>query len=95
MAKNRENKGLFDEPGKLIGDLVTEAQEQIKKTNTENVVSESVPTKRNVIKRETRSKRVNLLVKPSIYEAIVAKAEANGVSVNELINGYMEDVLKQ
>ena len=87
MAKNKVNTGLFD-----TNDLIEDAKANIQKTN-ENPAE--IPVKKNIIKRETKSKRVNLLVKPSVYEAIVAKAEENGVSVNELINGYMEDILKQ
>lgn len=35
---------------------------------------------------ETKSKRVQLLVQPSVYEAVKAKAKANGISTNEAIN---------
>lgn len=34
---------------------------------------------------ETKSKRVQLLVQPSLYEAIKAKAKAEGISTNEAI----------
>lgn len=87
MAKNRENKSIFD-----TSDLTDPVLQNIKNGNEADV---PVPVKKNIIKRETKSKRVNLLVKPSVYEAIVAKAEENGVSVNELMNSYMEDILKQ
>lgn len=35
---------------------------------------------------ETKSKRVQLLVQPSVYEAVKAKAKARGISTNEAIN---------
>ncbi len=35
---------------------------------------------------ETKSKRVQLLVQPSVYEAVKAKAKKLGVSTNEAIN---------
>lgn len=35
---------------------------------------------------ETKSKRVQLLVQPSVHEAVKAKAKANGISTNEAIN---------
>ena len=35
---------------------------------------------------ETKSKRVQLLVQPSVYEAVKAKAKAEGISTNEAIN---------
>ena len=43
------------------------------------------------IKAETRSKRVNLLVKPSMYGAVKAKCEKSGRSVNDVINILLED----
>ena len=35
---------------------------------------------------ETKSKRVQLLVQPSVYESVKAKAKAEGISTNEAIN---------
>lgn len=43
------------------------------------------------VKTETRSKRVNLLVKPSVYAAAKEKAEKSGRSVNDVINILLED----
>lgn len=34
---------------------------------------------------ETKSRRVQILVQPSVYEAVKAKAEKSGISVNEAI----------
>ena len=35
---------------------------------------------------ETKSKRVQLLVQPSVYEEVKKKAKAEGISTNEAIN---------
>lgn len=35
---------------------------------------------------ETKSRRVQLLIQPSVYDALKARAQAEGVSVNEVIN---------
>ena len=35
---------------------------------------------------ETKSKRVQLLIQPSVYEAVKAKASSLGISTNEAIN---------
>ena len=35
---------------------------------------------------ETKSKRVQVLVQPSVYDKVKAKAEAKGISTNEAIN---------
>lgn len=41
---------------------------------------------------ETKSRRLQLLIKPSTYEKIKAIAAANGISVNEQINLILEEV---
>ena len=42
---------------------------------------------------ETKSRRLQLLVQPSLYEAIKARATAEGLSVNELVHTLLEDVV--
>ena len=91
MAKNKTNNGLFD-----VSDLAETSVRQVKKITSQQVGS--APEERPAApvrkpRRETKSKRVNLLVRPSVYEAIVQKADAEGVSVNELINTFMERIL--
>lgn len=40
---------------------------------------------------ETKSKRVQLLIQPSIHEAVKAKAKAKGISTNEAINEALRE----
>ena len=35
---------------------------------------------------ELKSKRVQILIQPSVHEAVKAKAKAEGISTNEAIN---------
>ncbi len=44
---------------------------------------------------EKRTKRVNLLMQPSLYEKIQAKASQEKKSVNDFIHSYMEELLKK
>lgn len=44
---------------------------------------------------ETKSKRVQLLVQPSIYEAVKAKAKAEGISANEAINEALREYVER
>ena len=41
-------------------------------------------------KEETRSKRVNLVVKPSVYNMAKAKCDSINISINECINQFLE-----
>ena len=40
---------------------------------------------------ETKSRRVQALVQPSVYEAVKARAQAEGISVNEAINTALRE----
>lgn len=44
--------------------------------------------------KESKSKRLQLLMKPSLYELIKERAEQEGCSVNEFIHNTMEEALK-
>lgn len=44
---------------------------------------------------ETKSKRVQILIQPSIHEAIKARAQAEGISVNEAINTALIEYIER
>ena len=50
--------------------------------------------KANPLFVETKSRRMQLLVQPSLYEAIKARATAEGQSVNELVHSILEAAIK-
>ena len=51
--------------------------------------------KANPLFVETKSRRMQLLVQPSLHEAIKARATEKGVSVNELVHSILEAALKE
>ena len=52
--------------------------------------SSSVPMKRNPEYIETKSKRVQMLMQPSLYDAVKKEAKDKNISVNEM----MHEILK-
>ena len=56
-------------------------------------VETDVPMKNNPLYIETRSKRLNILIQPSIYLKIKGLAGEESISVNELIHRILEDYL--
>lgn len=58
------------------------------KPNSKGV--KAVPMKTNYAVVETKSKRVQMLMQPSLYNSIKERAEKEGVSVNEM----MHEILK-
>lgn len=51
----------------------------------------SVPMKPNPLYIETKSRRLNLLVQPSLHDRIKKIAQARGSSVNDLIHQILSD----
>ena len=43
------------------------------------------------VENETKSRRLQLLIKPSIHQAIKLEADARHTSVNDLINSILQD----
>lgn len=43
---------------------------------------------------EKKTRRLQLLLKPTVYDAIKARADAEGVSVNELIGSILETAMR-
>ena len=50
--------------------------------------------KLNPLYVEKRSKRLQLLVQPSLYDKVKAQADAEGCSVNDYIHRILEDAVK-
>lgn len=51
--------------------------------------------KLNPLYIETKSKRLQLLIQPSLHEKLKRKAQAEGTSVNDLVNGILQDALAE
>ena len=67
----------------------------IKPQQPEPVKAEIYDTTPPPPRKETKSKRVNLLVRPSVYDKLKVIAAASGVSVNDYINTVMERIVSQ
>ena len=53
-------------------------------------VQANVPMKPNPLYVETRSKRLQLLMQPSLHQKLKARAAARGQSLNDLIHQVLE-----
>jgi predicted HicB family RNase H-like nuclease len=51
--------------------------------------------KLNPLYIETKSKRLQLLIQPSLHEKLKARAKAKGTSVNDLVNSILYDALTE
>lgn len=61
------------------------------KTLPNEEAAEQKNYKKNPIYVETKSKRVQLLIKPSVYNKLKTSAMEQGISVNEIVNRVLED----
>ena len=79
----RENKRKQS----IVGTMISDSQEN---SGDENVSRENM----NIVpkpKSETRSKRINLLVTPSVYAEAQKKCGEMGISLNECINQFLSN----
>ena len=60
-----------------------------------NKVSKGVPMKKNPEYVETKSKRVQMLMQPSLYNSIKEEAEKEGISVNEMMHTILKNHVEQ
>ena len=44
---------------------------------------------------EVKSRRVQLVLQPSLYDRVKAKAKANGVSVNEYVHNILDEATRE
>lgn len=58
-------------------------------------ITTTTPSEKTKASKETRSRRVGLLMQPSLYRQLEAIAEHDGISVNELIHLTMEQTAAQ
>lgn len=66
----------------IIGSMISDE-------NTTNIVIKPVE------KKESRSQRVNILLKPSVYKAAKVKCKKLNISVNECINQFLENWISE
>jgi len=84
----RENKRKQSIVGTMISDI-SDASE-----NPDNKDKDTVENSINIVpklKTETRSKRINLLITPSIYDEAQKKCGKLGISLNECVNQFLKN----
>lgn len=70
--------------------ISTSANEENQKQESQNIISIPVPMKRNPLYIETKSKRIQLLIQPSLYSKLKEISEQKGTSLNDLIHTILE-----
>lgn len=82
MARGKSFKGAMEQAEQSAAySFITQTQEQ----------REQLTTAGPGTGEETKSKRLNLLIKPSTHKKITKIATMQRISVNELINNVLED----
>jgi predicted HicB family RNase H-like nuclease len=65
------------------------------KETTQKPVKAPEGYKLNPLYIETKSKRLQLLIQPSLHEKLKARATADGTSVNDIVNTILQDALAE
>ena len=96
MASRKTFKESMENPAELFL-----SKPAITPAEAEAVAVQGTPAKApegyhiNPIYIENKSKRLQLLVKPSTVEKLKARATAEGTSVNDIVNTILEEALRE
>lgn len=93
MAQKKSFKAELANPAMQF--ISTTAQEESEKRTPTATAHAPEGYRLNPLYIEKRSKRLQLLVQPSLYETIKAKADAEGSSVNDFIHRVLEEAVKR
>lgn len=88
--KNKADNAALDFIDTSAASIVPEELETTTEASATSAVQPRVSHDENQ-KKEPKSKRLQLLIRPSTYDAIKNKSDQTGESVNELINKALEE----
>lgn len=95
MAK----KSFKDNPALsfISQESIDRAERTISTSEAEPLEPQKAPEgyKLNHLYIETKSKRLQLLIQPTLYTKLKSKAQAESISVNALINRILQEALKE
>ena len=94
----QKKKSFIDNPAlQFISTAETETKPPEEKTIAMPQPTGKPPEgyKVNPLYIETKSKRLQLLVQPSLLDKLKGKAKAEGRSVNDLVHSILEEALKR
>ena len=87
-------KNFKDEFNPVMQFISASADEEIQEQEFQNIPS-AFPMKRNPIYIETKSKRVQLLIQPSLHGRLKDMAEQKETSLNDLIHTILEKATRK
>lgn len=97
MASKKSFKTALNPAAQFISIPEAEVQEEpTRPVSPERLRSSEAPEgyKVNPAYIEKKTRRLQLLMRPSLYDKLKARAQAEGQSVNEMIDTILEDALK-
>ena len=94
MASKKSFKDSLENPAELF---ISKPVETRMEEKTTHVAPAKAPDgyKLNPLYVETRSKRLQLLVQPSLLEKLRSRARDEGRSVNDVVHTILEDALRE
>jgi hypothetical protein len=92
MASKKTFKDSLENPAELFISKPVEAPAETKEQETPATAPKGYRV--NPLYIETKSKRLQLLVQPSLLDKLKGKAKAEGRSVNDLVHSILEEALR-
>lgn len=95
INKDREPMELDKVDAMLHPEKMAQAEARARKGTDRQMPEPKKEYKIQPRQKEARSRRLQLLLTPSLYGKVERKAKQLGISVNELINTVLEDVIER
>lgn len=73
----------------------TSANKENQEQESQNIIYTVVPMKRNPLYIETKSKRIQLLIQPSLHSKLKEICEQEETSLNDLIHTILEKSIRK
>ena len=87
-------KNFKTNAAELFISAAEDQQEAPSRSEQETPAGVTIPKGYKLVK-ENKSERMQLLVRPTIKEAVKKEAEAQGLSMNDLVNNIFEEYLER
>ena len=93
MTSKKTFIGEIENPAELF---ITKQEKEVSNQSTEGITTNAPEGyKINPLYIEKRSRRLQLLIQPSLYKKLKARAIHEGKSVNDVLHNILEEALKE
>jgi len=88
-------KNFKDEFNPALQFISASADDKTNEQESQKIIDNNIPMKRNPLYIETKSKRIQLLIQPSLHSKLKEISKQKETSLNDLIHTILENSTKK